>query len=263
MLFDHLAEEVDRISLQPGRPLSQASTAAKWLYRRLVEFYKGESKAVKHLEMLFRKQPAMVIERVSKVAKSRKPRTSRVLISEIELEKAPEFWTVESRLVDSLGLISRDLGRELSLNEFIGVFAPDEQELSYSPIVPDAHQFRLSFALSHAPAHAQFCRKHQRSAIKWVPRDKGSVSSLFLNAFGSFEFNKELEDVMTKNRYLMHTAIVGLRSIDVADLVGDDADVLAVKSRSGFVVKSQTIEAVVIHTIKRALVMLMSMRRYH
>ena len=62
------------------------------------------------------------------------------------------FWTLESRSVDSLSLISRDLGSELSLNQFLSALAPDLKQFQYSPLLPEAHEHRDEVGKSHTPA---------------------------------------------------------------------------------------------------------------
>jgi len=122
----------------------------------------------KYLDSLYRQLRNIVIERVNSSGKGET--ASRAMVSQVELGNEPNFWTVESRLVDSLGTISRDLGRELSLNEFLGVLAPDLTELRYSPIIPDAHLFAQALLRSHKASRVVFSRAHQQTAIQWTPR---------------------------------------------------------------------------------------------
>ena len=108
MLCDHVEDEVTTIANRTGRPLSQASSASKWLYSTL--YHAGTSADVRtSLDLRRETLEAIVIESVEGTWD--KPITKRYLTSPREIKKMPEFWTVESRLVDSLGTISRDLGR--------------------------------------------------------------------------------------------------------------------------------------------------------
>src|SRR6185437_2436076 len=56
MLFDHVDREVSRIANRSGRPLSLASTAARWLYEAL-EASANERQGKPHLVGLFSRQP--------------------------------------------------------------------------------------------------------------------------------------------------------------------------------------------------------------
>jgi hypothetical protein len=157
------------------------------------------------------------------------------------------------------------LGRELSLNEFLGVFAPDDKGLLYSPILPDAHEFRDAFFATHAPETVEFSRKHQRSAIKWVPRDQASVSAMywktnsdFLNT-GDFEYASHSRG---QDPRAARSTFGTLAYLDFADLVGDDTDVSVVKSRIGVVMQEQSAASFVAQTIKQALARLIDLRRY-
>lgn len=161
LLFEHIRNEVRRISESAGHPLSQASSAAKWLRRDLRAF--ADSKpCIDALDELTIGLPAIVIEH-----------DSRKMISRRELRNLKEFWTVESRLVDSLGTISRDLGRELGLGEFLRTLAPDLKQFRYSPILPDAHLFREAITVSHRPVRVEFSMEHQQTAIGWGLRASG------------------------------------------------------------------------------------------
>ena len=142
MHFGHIEDEVQRISKKPGSPLSQASTACDWLYTDLRELI--SSRVVEaHLVPLYDALPSIVKEEI--LATESKTGTARSMLSPSNLRQLPAFWTVESRLVDSLGVISRDLGHELSLNQFLLALAPDVKQLQYSPLLPDAHLFRKVF----------------------------------------------------------------------------------------------------------------------
>lgn len=117
------------------------------------------------MRMLRRRLELIVVETHEKGL--RHDGRQRKLVSPEYLSELPDFWTIESRLVDSLGIISRDLGRELSLNEFLTALAPDFDELDFFPLVPDAHQFDEDVKTSHRPVEVRFSRAHQQTAIQW------------------------------------------------------------------------------------------------
>jgi len=138
MLFEHVSDEGKRISSKLGRPLSQAASGCQYLIQQLWRAgIANDADSIAYVTHLAGAQPSIVVERVE--TSSEKPTTTRELVSPEQLANIPEFWTIESRSVDSLGTISRDLGRELSLNEFLLALAPDVTQLRYSPLIPDAH----------------------------------------------------------------------------------------------------------------------------
>ena len=138
MLFEHVSDEGKRISSKLGRPLSQAASGCQYLIQQLWRAgIANDADSIAYVTHLAGAQPSIVVERVE--TSSEKPTTTRELVSPEQLANIPEFSTLESRSVDSLGTISRDLGRELSLNEFLLALAPDVTQLRYSPLIPDAH----------------------------------------------------------------------------------------------------------------------------
>lgn len=164
LVVEHIRDEVTRISSLPGSPLSQASSACAVLFRSLYG-----SVGYNLLEVLRKEEnrvPAIVVETLR--ADSTTPHAPRELKSRLELCEQGEFWSVESRLVDSLGLISRDLGRELSLSEFVSALAPDHSHLKYPVLVPDVSLFKYDIINSHQPAFATCNRSMQQTSIKWA-----------------------------------------------------------------------------------------------
>lgn len=162
MMFEHVSDEVKRISMGKGSPLSRASTAGNWLSQDMRHIV--GSKLLDHVNILRSKLPTLVIESTDH---NKKNSSERKLVSFEELANTTHFWTIESRLVDSLGIISRDLGRELSLNEFLNALAPDLSELRYSPIVLDAHLFSEELLAAYHPVAVEFSRRHQQTVIQW------------------------------------------------------------------------------------------------
>jgi hypothetical protein len=167
MLFGHIEDELRRISLEKGKPLSRASTAGKWLCSDLQRMVL--SQALRNHVGLLRKNLAMIVMELNEQNYG-KAQTERKLVSPNDLLGVKDFWTIESRLVDSLGIISRDLGRELSLSEFLNALAPDYGELQYSPILPDAHLFSDDIYEGHEPIQVQYSRRYQQTAMKWISR---------------------------------------------------------------------------------------------
>jgi hypothetical protein len=70
--------------------------------------------------------------------------------------------------------MSRDLGREFSLNEFLGTLAPEHQDKRITPVVSDAHQFDDLILPSHIVANVEFSRKHQRTLVEWRLKNDNS-----------------------------------------------------------------------------------------
>jgi hypothetical protein len=165
LLYKHLKGEVKRISESKGNPLSQASTASKWMNNNLMRSM-GNSEIAKFLNDLYSKTPIVVIERVER--KGEGVETTRELISVEKLKRLDSFWTIESRLENYLGVISRDLGRELSLNDFMSKMAPELQNPRINPVISDASQFSYAIMSSHIISEVEFSRIYRQLLIRWV-----------------------------------------------------------------------------------------------
>jgi hypothetical protein len=228
LLFEHVGGEVTRIAGRAGRPLSLASTAARWLFGAL-ENRAGRRNTVPYLAALFRRQPSIVVEQVEATAE--RPRTTRRLMSADDLRSLPSFWTVDSRCVESLGTISRDLGRELSLNDFLVALAPDITQLRYSPILPDAQEWTDALRISFRPEKVEFSREHQQSAVQWdrLGADSGAagfnVPSLLSTELLNLVYHRVLGRQPREDKLKF--------DVDSADVAGDDVNVKAVVSRVG------------------------------
>jgi hypothetical protein len=201
-----------------------------------------------------------VIERVDKSAA--KPSTSRELISPNQLGQIPTFWTLESRSLDSLGTISRDLGRELSLNEFLLALAPDVTQLQFSPILPDAHDSPRSVRASHSPEHVEFSRNHRQTATKWVLRTAEDGKSIDLRHMASRERLQLILETIQKRQQIGRFA-VGLRSsmridMDSAMISGDDPSIVAITTRMGSVLQPGSDLLKTWHAIREACVKLIA-----
>lgn len=182
LLFEHVKKEVDRISTESTRPLSRASTAGQWVHRRLRQHI-GNNKIRDYLDSLYLKLPLVVFETLDKI--DIEVRTSRNLISLEQLGDLDSFWTIESRLVDYLGDISRDLGRELGLNDFLSKIAPDLQNFNINPIVADPLEFRGDILATHTVTKVEFSRKNQQTLVQW--KNKKNVPNRTLNNFSILE----------------------------------------------------------------------------
>jgi molecular chaperone HtpG len=158
LLLQHIREEVSRIVGAQGNPLSQASSVSHVLTNQIVESARKDLK--EYVWELFAQVPSIVVERSADPPRTMLPWT--------EVNTLPELWTLEARLLDLLGTISRDIGRELSLNEFISNLAPNLGHFSYSPLLPDAHLFGFNLPVTHHPELVHFSRQHQFSAVQWV-----------------------------------------------------------------------------------------------
>jgi molecular chaperone HtpG len=250
MMFDHVRDEVERIAKAKGRPLSRASTAGKWLSSDLLRMV--GPKLHDHVVTLRAKLATLVLEVTT--APNEMPKSERRLVSATELRELPHFWTIESRLVDSLGIISRDLGRELSLNEFLHALAPDLEELRYSPIVPDAHLFSDDVLASHHPALAQFSRRHQQTAIKWIPRIQASAradrESLLDDAFKK-QLRAQIEKLGEEEEWSPNLTSSRVDLLP-AELAGDDSNIQVVHTRVVSVVMKDSQPAKVQELLKQA-----------
>jgi hypothetical protein len=172
-LSQHLENEVNRISEQSGKPLSQASSAGLWIFESINNPHNKEISD--YLYKRYSNIPLVVIEKIKS-----NNEVSREMISYENLKKLETFWTIESRLVDYLGIISRDLGRELSLNDFLGTLAPELRDPHITPVVPDAYMFKNEILSSHSISTVEFSRKHQQTLIQWkLLNDVSKTANIF------------------------------------------------------------------------------------
>jgi hypothetical protein len=177
LLFQHVRDEVTRIVALPGRPLSQASSACRWLRSQLINAALEETRGF--VWQLHNETPSVVLETMDETHGC-----VRSMISNNEVDMLADFWTLEARLLDLLGTISRDLGREVSLNEFLAKLAPDLQHFRFSPLVPDAAVFNFTMATNDYPEFVEVSRQHQYSAVRWLRGfNKPSQLSLRLDSF--------------------------------------------------------------------------------
>ena len=161
-LFKHIKDEVQKISAFPGTPLSQASTAGRWVYDSLRQA--ATPNVLATLGNLYDENPLIVLEYSPSDAGSAGTRRLQSINSVASLT---QFWTIESRTVDYLGVISRDLGKELNVSSFLGSLAPEQYNPNVSPIVMDPEAFASYLIRSHRVVEVDFGRKHQRTLLRW------------------------------------------------------------------------------------------------
>lgn len=228
LLAEHVSDEVRRIENKPGRPLSQAATAFRTLRNQLVQDLENLD-TEEHLYSRLNAQPSVVIETVE-MAPGRVS-TSRRLVSRQDITEMPSFWTVESRAVDSLGMISRDLGRELSLNEFLLALAPEVTRLRYSPLMPDAHWQGTDWQEHHEPERVEFSREHQQSAVRWSRSRQGPPQMFRLWPFRTDEGWKTFSTAREIAQHKFHTLLSLDLFMHCCQLSGDDSRTEVVASR--------------------------------
>ena len=233
MLVDHIKEEIERISAARGKPLSRASSAGKWLSSDLMGVVNSRSVG-ERLWQLRKQLPLIVMEAIHTGIEPLL--VQRTLISPETLERQNHFWTIESRMVDSLGIISRDLGRELSLNEFLSSLAPEHTQLGHSPVLPDAYLFEDDIRSSHHPALVEFSRSYQQTAIKWVAGQVGKRDA-FTVALEDKEFEAVIQEEFRKmeESEVVYDPKDLYPNISVAEIHGDESDVEIVQTRMGMV----------------------------
>jgi molecular chaperone HtpG len=166
-LFNFIRSEVERIAAQPGEPLLQASSAGRLAGRSIFQMIRA-AETRRTAQHLYNNLPLVVVEESNQETNSVKG--TRSLKSINEVEQLSQFWTIESRTVDYLATISRDIGRELSITEFLGSLAPELQDPRLKTVVAEAHLFSGYLLNSHYVESAEFSRKHQRTLLRWEKR---------------------------------------------------------------------------------------------
>ncbi len=242
MLFEHVADETKRISEKRGKPLSQAASCCMFLKGQL-ESASSQGYAARYLPQLEDLQPSIVMERIE--AQQGQPVTSRELVSPSKIRDTQDFWTIESRSVDSLGTISMDLGREMSLNEFLLALAPEVTQLRYSPMLPKAHISSSAIRKSHKPESVEFSKEHQQTAIKWVQRTASADEyAIAWSEVGSAERQQTIFSTLRnmRDRYRWNVTLGELMTswIASATIVGDDPKIVGVATRLGPIIRIGT-----------------------
>jgi hypothetical protein len=178
---------------------------------------------------------------VSDGTKDQRSLSSREAIAQLRT-----FWTIESRLVDSLGTISRDLGRELSLHTFLATLAPELRDMRLSPIVHDPHLHLGGVFSRHRVQSAEFSRHHQQTALEWVRHESGEEGHVFMFDPAAYEFLRhdpelgrayfrEDPSAVRLHGIPAELLMIGLRSVSgrlyVAPITGDLDSVLMLRTR--------------------------------
>jgi hypothetical protein len=165
LFFGHIRSEVDRISRSSGTPLSQASSAVRWLTSSFVQssHMHGRDAVSKYLESLLSDLPSVVVENIE-VGESR---IVRRLLSTNQIREMDYFWTLESRAFDYLGIISRDLGREIEIHSFIESIGVDLEGLPLTPLVADASMHASWILNEFETESVSMGLARQYTRIKW------------------------------------------------------------------------------------------------
>jgi hypothetical protein len=237
LLMEYVRDEVARLSDLPGHPLSQASTASVLLTRAI------SSPLTRPLYQPFRSLlldlPALVVERLEKVEPV--PVARRELWSRRQVSTLSAFWTVESRLLDSLGIISRDLGRELSLNEFLTALSLGSEQLRYSPLLPDVYPFKSDLLYSHQPVYAHVSRRHKQTAVRWEPAPAGDPGRTDADLY-SLVKDDSWQDFVRAIRRLNFDNSPDF-DIWVAAIEGDTEPIIRVRTSFGVLLRRQSEQA--------------------
>ena len=143
-------------------------------------------------------------------------------------------------LVDYLGIISRDLGRELSLNDFLGTVAPELRDTRINPIVSDAHHVSDILLSSHEVHKAEFSRKHQQTLLEWRLKKEPSnkVEDIINNIFRDerervYEILQKLTGIQYYNPTTRIRRQIRLEypKTSIAAIKGDISEIYGIKTR--------------------------------
>lgn len=191
---DHITEELQRISTKEGNPLSQAATATNWLTSGVLNTI-IEKNTKEYFNEYLKGLNSMVLEKLE--TQNGKLNVKRELISQKMLLNLNEIWTIDSRLERNLGIISRDLSTELSLNEFLNTFDSSLIKLDATPILID-HKKNIKFLLEnyYKPEVVPSVSSKQVS-IKWkINKDKeGHFHDYLDNLFSKREYTEIFSDL--------------------------------------------------------------------
>jgi molecular chaperone HtpG len=232
-LFAHVQNEVERISSFPGNPLSQASTAGRWVYSSLINAANPGLEDT--LNGLYAQLPLVVLEHSPS---DKAVSGGRALKSLSHVESLSEFWTIESRTVDYLGVISRDLGRELNIYSFLGSLAPEQYDPTVNPIVIDPEAFSTHLLESHQVTEVDFSRKHQRTLLRWQkitnhrPQLRTILAGIHRDQFFRSVLERGLSRLLSSAADDLRLALTRIsRVMMISSIKGDVGDVLVVRTR--------------------------------
>jgi molecular chaperone HtpG len=197
LLFNYIDDELKRIANFPSHPLSQASSAGIWLYQGLMKYISPFLED--EINILYRNLNVIVVEDIATKGDI-EFQTNRKLISHEELNNYTKFWTIESRLVDYLGIMSRDLGTELSLNEFLNALAPSYRDKNISVIIPDARMFKTELFLSHIITSAEFSRSNLQTKLSWQKKSSNNLNGTLHERFVNEMYAKRVLEILEETR---------------------------------------------------------------
>lgn len=254
LLYEHTQDELQSIISSKGSPLSKASSVYNTLWATIADQVMS-SKAMDLLEELRSEEKIIVIE--NSQSDGSKNIAERKLISPNELKNMDEFWTSESRLIDSLGTISRDLGTELSLSKLLSSLDIDYHERFPTPILPDAQLFTEDLLSDHIPTHVDFSKEKQQTSIKWKKKgDHTDFIKLIENT--DEKIIEEANEIYKENYFgssrrgdVIDNFIKKINRIHVSEIKGDDSNIKVVDSRIVTVFKLDTIAAKDINKFKK------------
>lgn len=241
LIYEHIKDELSNILASKGSPLSKASSIYHILYESLLESVNDE-KALEFLSELRSKEKTIVIEKSSSDETDNDAK--RKLISPEELKDIEVLWTSESRLIDSLGTISRDLGTELSLSKLFSSLNLNYSEFFPSPILLDAHLLSKDLLKYHVPSSVDFSKEKQHTFIKWEKRSQALLFEELLNNLDldltSSEFEILQEHKMGSGFDRISEFINNINSIHVAEASGDDSKISIIYTRTVIILKKDT-----------------------
>lgn len=193
LLFNYIGTEVERIKELPGKPYSRASTAVEWMVRDIHKTFKGEI-AIKQIEEKQSAISSIVIEEILN------DKLIRNLVSKEAFLKYDSFWTIESRLLNYLGTLSRDLGRELGFNTFIERLAPDLLNRTITPLLIEHTLFDLNIFKSYKPVKTIYSEKYQQVSIEWKKgTNETNAYEDFLSDFSPYEIERKVNELFAEN----------------------------------------------------------------
>lgn len=247
IFYKHINKEVEFISNQLGKPLSQASSVGRRLYNTIKRHtdYSFYDIGVE----LYKKIPTIVVEQFVGEQKDSK----RDLITLDKVNGMKEFWAIESRAVDYLGIISRDLGRELNVVSFIDTYLLSDNNTSINPLIIDAHQYIDELYDTHTISEIEFSKKNQRTVVKWQKKENDLIEDLYITSedLRSFVLGKFYEYGITdqRNSYSSRSILAQFNTEDkdlidinfpLAKLSGDIPEIIGVKSRMGVIISKDS-----------------------
>ncbi|AZN39160.1 HD domain-containing protein [Paenibacillus albus] len=237
MLFSHVETEVREMSERKGAPLSRSSTAGLWIYRSL-ERSVHKRGIREYLYSLFNNLPLVVIEERNFSDRS----NNKKLVSQNELNDYDYFWTIESRLVDNLGIISRDIGRELNFNEFLDKFAEGVLRQEISPIVFDPQNYSRMIKNTHSVAYVEFSKQYQHTLVKWVKNEVTTVVEPWVGYVSENmgEIYEIIESTHNRRFPFRSNYYSGSEIIHYSEIVGDLESIEGITTRLVCIIRKGT-----------------------